>query len=367
VWYYLFTHPTNPIGEKMSKYGNIDGALGKLREYDSNIFTQNIDVSKLDFTDGEQHGMLVTEDGKRLSLTKDSVTSLARFLKLPAGYLRTASSTLVNKSVHEFGEQLKNPIAQAIIHKNPVDNRFVLRGMISEGKKFRENSCMLDNVKKIFGDNVAIEHAPWSVADHPAFFRTRIIWPDTETTIQGDKVMCGMDLLSSDIEHIQDQINLLLYREVCTNGMVAEYGKRPYFYMDNRKSSIFDYEAVVESISNRIGKDAPVFFDNVKNAHSDGMDRRGALDVLSDLENRRKLPKSFVVKTMTAIQEDPTFNTRWDLVNAITAQARKYKHMARLRYEAVGGNILGLSFKEDKKVKEDAIVKPSAKKLAAVN
>jgi len=333
----------------MQKYGNIDGALSKLQEYDSNIFTQAVDVGKLTFTDSEDHGMLVTEDDKRLSLTKASVTSLARFIKLPAGYIRTASSTLVNKSLREFGEQLQNPIGQAIIHQNPVDGRFTLRGVIAEGKKFRANALMLENVKRIFNDDVKIEHAPWSVSDHPAFFRTRLIWPDTGIEVDGSPIMMGMDLLNSDVEHVQEQINLLLYRQICTNGMIAQYGGRPYFYMDNKKSAIFDYEAVIKSVSNRVGDDAKQCYENVRTAQTDRMTASDALDRLVELEKQKKLPKSFVVKTMTAISEDLSFKSRWDLVNAITAQARKYKDEARLRYEIVGGNVLGLSFKAEKK------------------
>ena len=51
------------------------------------------------------------------------------------------------------------------------------------------------------------------------------------------------------------------------------------------------------------------------------------------------------------------FKTKWDLVNAITAQARKYKDLARLRYEVVGGDILGLKFKAEKKVEKEEEVK----------
>ena len=330
-------------------FAPIDKALDRLKSYDENIFTQSYDVRQLTFAGEGDHGMLVTPDGRNLTLTKDSVTSLSRFVKIPAGYVRTASATLVNKSLKEFGEQLENSTANAIIHKNPIDNRLTLRGVIEEGKKFRPNSCMLENAKRIFGDDIAVEHAPWTTGEHPAFFRTRLVWPNTAVSINNDPVMLGLDLLGSDIEHIQEQINIMLYRQVCTNGMIASYGQRPYFHFDHKKSSIFDYEPVIASVSDRIGDDAPEIFERVRTSHGSTLTKQEAHDALLDLESRKKLPKSFVVKTMTSIEENPTFSREWDLVNAITAQARNYKDMARLKYEFVGGNLLGLNFKASTK------------------
>lgn len=325
------------------KLANVNNALGKLKGYDECISTSLIDFKDVEFEGDGAFGTIVT-GGDRIALTSASVTSISKLLKLSSSYIRDASPTLVSKSFKEFSSQLLESTANAIIYKDPSDGRLTLRGVSENGATYVPNATMLESMVTEFGNDVAVEHAPWDISNHPGHFRTRLVWPETQMDIDGNEVYIGIDLLNSDIGHMKEQINMLLYRQVCTNGAIATYGGKPYFQLDKKTSSIFSYAPVMESVARQLNTDSGTMYDFVRESQETNMDKMTAIAAVNDLLDRKKLPKGFAVKTITSIEEAGKFDTRWDFVNAVTAQARNYKDHARLKFETVGGNILGMNF-----------------------
>ncbi len=331
----------------MMNLAPVNNALERLRDYDKCIRTIDLDLLKTQFDGDDEFGAIIDGD-RRLNMTKASVVSLSKLLKLSASYIRDASPTLVDRSMREFAERAKDPTATAIVHVNPIDNRSTVRGFLSgAGRKHRRNSLMLEAITGVFGDTVAVEQAKWSVAEHPGFFRTRLVFPKSQMENGGDPLHIGVDLLHSDIEHVADEVNMLLFRSICTNGAIATYGRKPYFKIDHRTSSVATYWPLMQGVTKILDQDRSGFENAVEKNKAISMDKGEALRELTYLhEEARRIPKAFAVKVGTAIEQSSTFANRWDFINALTAQARQHGDIARLRLETAAGDLLGLKFSE---------------------
>lgn len=331
----------------MSQLQDLSSVISAMETYESGVFTEVVNLKDLSYNKDGEFGT-VRQKGRNYALTQWSMRSLCSRLRLPSGYMKSASERLVNESVSEFAALLdKGHDVGFVVHKNPTTGDLVLRGCVDAGRGARNSSTPLKAIYSVLGNDVGVEHATLDMSNHAAVHRTRLLWPNSLKNVNGDEVGIGLDLLSSDVDIVPEQINILLYRTICTNGLVALYGHRPYLYIDHKKTSIFDYDGVAHAISQRAVTDTQILIANVERAMNTIYTAQQTQDTLTDLDTRKLLPHSFVVKSLRTAEQLPPA-TLWDFTNILTAQAKGYRDDLRLKYEQVAGSVAGINFDRNK-------------------
>lgn len=322
-------------------------SIAVAEHYESSLRTEVVSLKELVFTNhGECGSMSVGKH--RFNLTQHSARALCKRASLPYSLMYNGSEALVQSAWAEYASVLEHEYeVAAVVHTNSADGIQTLRGVIDAGQTLRKVSSLLKTIHGVMGHEVEVQSASWDTGRHAPVFRTRLVWPKSQMKINGDEVYLGLDCLNSDVNALPEQINLLLYRQVCTNGLIATFGRRPYFYFDPRKVTFFDMETVMGAIVGRVAADRERFAKAVETAQLTACDKAQATKLLTGMIEARLLPRGFVQKTLKLVEAEPT-NTMWDTVNHITATARGYRDDLRIRYETVGGTLLGMDLDRSK-------------------
>lgn len=326
---------------------SITQSIAVAEQYENNLRTEVVSLKDMVFTNHGEYGSMSV--GKnRLNLTSHSARALCKRAMLPYSLMTHGSEPLVQSAWAEYAGVLDHDYdVSAVVHTNRADGTQTLRGVIDAGQTLRKTSSLLKSVHGVMGNEIEVESANWDTTKHAPVFRTRMIWPKSQMKINGDEMYLGLDCLNSDVNAMPEQINLLLYRQVCTNGLIATYGRRPYFYFNPRKVTFFDIDTVMVAIVGRVASDRERFAKAVEAAQLTSCDRVQATNLLSSMIEAKLLPRGFVQKALKLVETEPT-NTRWDLINHITATARGCRDDLRIRYEAVGGTLLGMDLDRSK-------------------
>lgn len=156
---------------------------------------------------------------------------------------------------------------------------------------------------------------------------------------QEDTLYMGSTITFSELGAAPLRISSSMARVACFNFAIMKFGRGPFFN--------FSYKGPM-------GRD-------LKTLVADGIVH--AMNSLSDAERavqeatripvdarlvkiwiqilRPRLSKGIIQKMMGRLTEKPA-RTKWDFVNALTAQARSFNPRQQLQYEGVAGEVLGL-------------------------
>lgn len=156
--------------------------------------------------------------------------------------------------------------------------------------------------------------------------------------IDGEDLFAGITLDSSDVGRSGLAVNFLIYKQVCTNGLIIAKSSAKLFKQKHIGITHDDFKANLEE-----GLES---FNDVRAEVTELIESTRKIPLSKDLEELTEK-----VKTATALSDDDieeVFNlttknyewTNWGLINGITEIAQKFSLERRLELETVASNFM---------------------------
>jgi len=220
--------------------------------------------------------------------------------------------------------------------------RKILRGILPVDYPEVSNSSILRSLQQV-KEPYVVESAGWLDDTHPSVLRTRLVFTNLQRVVSGDEMKLALDVTSSELGGCPLMGNLLLYQTICDNGQIATYGHRPYFYFDYKSPLVLDLSDVFAAAMGRATTDVDVFMEKVSEAASTLYTINDARGTLTEMVKNGLLNKGVALKALGKLEKEGC-KTMWDVVSALTAEAKGFRDLLRLRYEQAAGAMMGLMF-----------------------
>lgn len=344
--------PAPQITQQTPQPINFDDMLQSLVKYEASCGYEAQDLTTAEYERDSEFGSLTWPSGAKHELNEWSSRQLCRASGIPFGVFRKASEKLSQDMFKEFSPGMKDPQVKLAL-KNLGGAKSIVRGILPMDYPDIRNSQILRSFQNL-GTPFEVESANWQDQKNPTILRTRLIFPAFNRFIQNDDMKIGLDITSSELGACPLQVNLLLFKEICKNGAIASYGRKPYFFFDYGGTLSVDLGDVFEAAMARATNDVDGFMLRVDEAAQTPITKAQAHVLLQSAVEKGALNKGVVLKTMGTLEKDGCNNV-WDLVNALTAQARGFRDILRLKYETAAGSLLGLVFDRQKVEDEYAV------------
>lgn len=333
-----------------------DELMQALVKYEDATTYEAQDITTAEYKRDSEFGSLEW-GGTKYELSEWSARQMCRLAGIPYGVFGKASEKLAVDMFKEFTPGIKDPHIKLAVKAQGQAKR-VLRGILPVDYPDIRNSQVVEALQGM-NEPFEIESAGWMDQTSPTMLRTRVTFPNFTKQVNNEELKIGIDITSSELGACPLQTNVLLFRTICTNGAIASYGRKPYFYFDYSSTLVVELGDVFAQAVKRATRDVDVIMDRVKTASQTSFSQQKAQQVLMDAVKEGALNKGVVLKTLGTLEKDGC-KTIWDFVNALTAQARGFRDSLRLKYEAAAGNLLGLAF--DRITSEDQFA-PTAKEM----
>lgn len=337
-----------------------DDLMDALTEYEKTTRSQAEDLTTATFERNSEFGSLIFGTNN-FELNEWSARQLCRFVGIPFGVFRKSSEKLCQDMFDEFKPGMKDPQIKLALKTFGL-SKTVLRGILPVDYPDIRNSEVLGSLRNV-AEPFVVESASWLDGTLPHVLRTRVVFPNLTRDVNGEELKIGLDITNSELGGCDLLANLLIYREVCKNGAIASYGRKPYFHFDYSSTFTLGLGDIFEAAVQRAGDDVDTMMSQVELATSTPCTIEQAEVILFDALKEGALNKGVVLKTLATLKEDGCA-TVWDLVNGLTSQARGHRDLLRVRYEAAAGALMGLSLDRGQKADEFA---PAAKELPLLN
>lgn len=333
--------------DDMPKYQEMVDALILLETQTSYV---EADLTQFKFDRDTEWGTV--DDGLtgRKELTEWSCRQLCKMAGIPFTFFRKSSPDLAKEAFEEWVPIMKRPQVKLAL-RSYGKSKEVVRGILPQDYPEVRNSEVISAIAST-GVDFVVESAKWMDTVDPPFIRTRFVIESMKDALgPGDDLHMGVDVLCSELAAAPLIINLLLFRLVCRNGAIAVYDSKPYFHFDYRAGAIFDMVDVLTLGVNRLAEDSLMMFNAAKKTVGVTLTTEQAKLIIAEMVKTNSINKGVAVKTISEIDKSGA-STGWDVANALTASARGFRDVLRLRYESAAGSLLGLNFTR-KQGKED--------------
>jgi len=321
-----------------------DDLISALKKYEGTTSYQAQDMTDAVYARDSEWGSL-TWHGDKFELNEWSARQLCRLTAIPFGIFRKASEPLSQDMVKEFAPAMKDPQVKLAI-KTFGANKKVLRGILSVDYPDIRNSEVLEAIKDV-GEDFIVDSAGWMDQANPSTLRTRVVFPNFGRTVNNEELKLGLGVTCSELNGCDLEANVILFREVCKNGAIASYGNKPYFHFDYKSTWVLDLKDILTAAVGRAGNDLDNFMNRVEEAAATQIDIAHARYILTNAVKDGILNKGVAIKALAVLEKEGC-KTAWDMVNALTAQARGFRDELRIRYERAAGLMLGLMFTRKK-------------------
>lgn len=326
-----------------------------LEKYEATTGYEAQDLATAEYKRDSEFGSLEWVTGDRYELNEWSARQLCRLTLVPFGIWRKASENLSRDMFKEFAPAMKDSQVK-LAYKTFGKNKKVLRGLLKVDYPDIRNSEVLRSLQDI-STPFDVEYAGWMDEAHPALLRTRVVIPSLSKTINNEDLKIGIDITCSELGASPLQVNILIYRPICKNGVIVAYGHQPYFFFDYSSTFIFDLKDVIDVAVVRVSQDVNEIMMQVEIAVATPYTLDQARLHLSAMVKEGILNKGVVNKTLATLEKEGC-SRLWDMINTLTAQARGFRDGLRLKYERAAGLMMGLELTRQKGEDEYATTAP---------
>lgn len=171
----------------------------------------------------------------------------------------------------------------------------------------------------------------------PAMLNLRIISKD-KININGDELSFGFDIKNSNIGKSSVEISVLIFRWICTNGMIMGGGKA--YVMKQRHISVSREQLVSNFIE--LLSQMPKITMSIKEMVEKSIDKKLNSDEMQRIIDMLKV-KGVIAGAANRIIDniEPEYEgTLWGAVNAVTKLSQQYSINTRLTMEKAAGTIM---------------------------
>jgi hypothetical protein len=270
-----------------------------------------------------------------------------RRMKCPAKFMLTLPGNLAKGNLDFFKEdQRDQEISIKVAYREDINHPdggfYYTRGIVSPSAALISNSQFLQDLKP-----TVEEHGMrvWKSHFRPHDFHAKMIFgKDINVgTIQNpDNVNIGVHISNSDVGARPLQVDMMLFRLVCTNGMIDMVDGVPLFRMRQVNVSRSEFRDRLQNALHTLGNRKDMLIGKFQDARNETVAK--PYIVLSRICKKHALSKG----QANAVKEEYNrglatgeydFN-RISLVNAITRYAQECEQETRLKLETVAGKFL---------------------------
>lgn len=278
------------------------------------------------------------------TMSKHAFTQLCNKLGIPARYIEKCyEAEMLELAEENVNNWLRNYDRDLFIREYSGNVRAVLS----------DRFAVLDtpDILSVLGDS--IDFNQFNIKGHfisPERFHLRVVQKDM-LKIKGEDLFLGMQIDSSDVGRNIVSAKMMIYKQVCTNGMTVSRGNFDLFKKRHIGSSIDFYNGFRDALSRYAGL-AELLESAILNLITDSGE---LLFTHYDMRNRELSPQERMTGYFQLIRgfakpeaeatsklffEEKYPVSNWGIVNSITEASQQFTLERRIAMESVAGDIL---------------------------
>ena len=328
---------TTDSGAPIGNFEKIKDIANNIDENSNDIRAswKDVRVQHTDYFDSLNPGNLVLSVfGKDYKFSGNGITALCNLLTIPTQYVKKCMAQ------GNFGLACLN--LNTWIDKMPQDKEMLLRttnsrlfGIVSNKYTIFDDSEVLDVVEGILGPQNNYSIKDYSIS--PELMKLRIVSRD-KIIINGEELSFGFDVKNSRVGRSSVSIDVLIYRAICSNGMIFG-GSKGMMY--TKRHVAIERGSLVTEFTEMLDQ-APDTIEFIKKHIEESQLSVAKAGVITSLLSKFKtenIPKNALIRLEQSISENSNV-TLWDFANQVTSMAQEYSIETRERMEVFAGKII---------------------------
>ena len=280
----------------------------------------------------------MAHDGMEYPMSVWGLGQVCNTLGMPADYVKKCivdgASDVIVKDMNYWAQRKSNETPGKEYMARMTSGR--LRGFVS-------------NKYSAFDDSVFLKTVMESIPEDGEYYvSNQVVSPDvtkirvislTKVVINGDTYSVGFDISNSRVGRSSVKIQLLIFRWICSNGMLMGGGKAEII---KKRHNNIQFDSIGTEI-NLLIANIPSFLEDVKNwtekAHANKINS-ASLEMLMDSFKVNAFNSDSVSMQIQAVMDKDYSMTLFGLTQAITQVAQDQSVFVRENMEAYAGKLL---------------------------
>lgn len=325
---------------QFAKKTTVNNLLDKANEMQSMCVDSTESVNSCDVSfDVEGYYMnCASSNSWEAKFTKHSLSQFGLRYGIPYSYIqRCTSADLKGLICHNFNEWVNVDKGKILVRRFNVGEKSFVRGILST--RYKEY-----DTPKIIKDVLNSPLNDWEVKQYllsPERFHMRLVGNDF-LDVEGEDLKIGLNIDSSDVGRNSINLQLIIFRQVCSNGLILPYSVGKYFRQVHigegaeelpkrivaKLDEISEIKEVAERMIRRTINQIELPFD-IKSEEE-----------MARFRQHSGITKDFLNKVLEMFEMRKSERPRWEFINCMTEVAQEYGIDSRLMFERAAGNLL---------------------------
>lgn len=220
------------------------------------------------------------------------------------------------------------------------DNK--IRGVLSDRYMTLDTPDILDVTSQVLNpDDYKIKGFFMS----PERFHLRMVQEEM-LNIEGEDLFAGIQIDSSDVGRSTLTVRFLIFKQVCTNGLIVSRGNGVLFEQRHVGIKVEefrdDFRESMKLIPSLIETSVEAIMDSMKDGGKFSVNKFGSKDIedfIDRLRGKTRLSEEHATKVIDMMKTKYT-PTRWGLINSLTEIAQEFTLERRVEIEKIAGDML---------------------------
>lgn len=244
---------------------------------------------------------------------------------------------LAEENLTHWAEKFKSPLV--FRQYQDFTGKQITRGVLS----LRFSEYDLDEILNDVAETVPNFDERYRIKGwffNPERFHMR--WVDREKLpVPGEDLYMGMSLDSSDVGRSNLRLSFMIYKQVCTNGLIVPKQIIQGYSRKHIGISEEDFREALKYNLTQMENSAVILTDAITNAQEDFLSK-DLLDKekLTKYLSRHQITEKASEKIYDLLEREEYEPTKWGLINSITQVAQDYTLEQRLQMEQTAGVLM---------------------------
>lgn len=160
--------------------------------------------------------------------------------------------------------------------------------------------------------------------------------------IKGEDLFAGLQIDSSDVGRSILTVRFMVYKQVCTNGLIISKGGGVLFEQKHIGISCEDFRKGLKENLDRVPDLVASVTEAIKESKAKIVDKNWIDGILSVASSNLNLTEDAVTKVINLMDEKYS-RTRWGLINGMTEIAQNFTLERRIELEKYAGSLLRIA------------------------
>lgn len=316
---------------------NKNQLLVELEKQEDLAAPEEVPIKTITWKPKDEFGAVIV-NGERYKLTKTSMYQLCRTAKIPVSFFVRVSEKL---KADIMGECLTRLNKHKALIVNSSGSLFV-RGIVPEDSVWIPKRKVADVL--VSEKNLSLRLIQGMDLFSPVYHMRGIL---TDSPVVEGDLYPGISIIGSEIGEDQVRVEVLLFKLICSNGMVTSFGGSSFY---RRSYSGINFDSIVQEVKfacNKAVEKRDTFKEIVNSLERKKLSREQVERAINRVIENRSLSKSFGLKMKAAVENEEKpehIKTKNDLMNLITFTAQSLPILPRIHHERYAGIMAGATF-----------------------